>query len=322
MSGISWSPEDREVLLAAHHELLMAESQSEIETLDRRLANLPVGPKERHRERIGDAVLRTLRAHRRPQVFTEPIGDMRPSARAACQTLDPPVFSIQSSAVDSPTIFSRADAAAGTLQVRARTGWLNGERYPSSAQFILGYNTATASIGAPVAIPPHGPAVNLDVRVGLQIETIWENAPVEPGTAAHLIWTHKGNGDLPLRGTAAAWCRAGLTVVGAGGTRSGSSVEFVSEWRNRDGMDQEDRAPGGLVTLNHAVTISPELVVAGIFVDITCFAAAEESQADESDSAYAELKCRDGDGYPVPSRLRLDPERTRVRLCEMQVLGG
>jgi hypothetical protein len=321
MSESSWSPKDEEVLLGAHQEALMAESQSEIRTLGERLANLTIGPKERNRERIGDAVLRTLRAETRPQALTEPIGDMRPGALAQCQTLDPPVFSISSHEEESPTIFSRADAAARTLQVRARTGW-NGERYPSSAQFILGYNKATASLGAPIAIPPHGPAVILDVRVGLQIETIWSNAPVEPGTAAQLIWTHKGNGDLPLRGTAVAWCRAGLTLVGANGARSGRSVRFVSEWRNRDGQDQEDSAPGGLVTLNHAVAISSELVVAGIFVDVTCFAAAEESETNESDSAYAELKCRDGDGFPVPSRLRLDPQWTRVRLCEMPVLGG
>ena len=77
--------------------------------------------------------------------------------------------------------------------------------------------------------------------------------------------------------------------------------------------------PADLVTLSHAAAISSELVVAGIFVDITCLAAAEES-AHESDSAYAELKCRSGDGSPPPSRLRLDPERTRVRLCEMPVL--
>jgi hypothetical protein len=159
------------------------------------------------------------------------------------------------------------------------------------------------------------------VRVELQIETIWSHAPVAPGTAGYLIWTHAGDGGLPLRGTAVAWCRAGLTVLGAGGSRSRRSVEFVSGWVNRDGMDLEDRAPGGLVTLSHAAAISGELVVAGIFVDITCFAAAEQSQ-NESHSAYAELKCRSGDGYPVPSRVRLDLGRIRVRLCEMPLLLG
>lgn len=323
MADSSWTPKDEEVALAAHHEALMAESQSAINTLGERLASLPVGTAQPNRERIGRAVLRTLRAGTRPQALRDPIGDLRPGALARCQTLDPPVFSISipSEEDESSTTFARADAGEGTLEVRARTGW-NGERYPSSTQFILGYNRATASIGAAVPIPPHGPAVLLDVRVGLQIETNWSTPPVEPGDAADLIWTHEGNGDLPLRGTAVAWGRAGLTVVGANGARSGRSVTFVSEWRNRDGMDQEERAPEGLVTLGHTVAISPQLVVAGIFVDITCFAAAEESQANEEDSAYAEFKCRDGDGFPVPSLIRLVPERTRVRLCEMPVLGS
>jgi hypothetical protein len=85
-------------------------------------------------------------------------------------------------------------------------------------------------------------------------------------------------------------------------------------------MDLTDRATEGLVTLSHAVAISNELVVAGIFVDLSCFAAAEESHDDESDSAYAELKCRGGDGYPVPSHVRLAPERVTVRVCEMPIL--
>jgi hypothetical protein len=189
----------------------------------------------------------------------------------------------------------------------------------------LGFNTATAWIAAPIAIPPHGSATSalaniLDVRVELQVETVWHNAEVTVGSGADLIWTVAGSGDLPLRGTAVAWCRAGLTLLGAGGTRSRRSIEFVSGWVNRDGMDQEDRAAGGLVTLSHTVAISSELVVAGVFVDITAYAAAEESQANESHSAYAEIKCRNGDGFPVPSRLRLVPERTRVRLCEMPIL--
>jgi hypothetical protein len=322
MSDISWSAEDEEILLTANHELLMAESQSEIETLGKRLASLPVGPKERNRERIGDAVLGILRAERRPQVITEPTGDMRPSAYAHCKTLDQPVFSIESPQQESATIFSRANAGAGTLEVRARVGTLANVPYPSEMPSTLGFNRAAASIGVIIAIPEHGspthgPATFLDVRVELQIETIWEHAPVQPGTAGDLIWTLAGDSDLPLHGLAMARCHAGLTLLVSGGTRSRSSIEFVSGWRNHAGMGKEDRAPGGLVTLSHAVAISSELASAGIFVDITCVAEAEESQANPLDSAYAELKCRSGDGYPAPARLRLDPERTRVRLCEM-----
>ena len=322
MSDFSWSAQDEEILLAANHEVLMAESQSEIETLGKRLASLPVGPKERNRERIGDAVLGILRAERRPQVITEPTGDMRPSAVAHCQTLDQPVFSIQSPQQESSTIFSRANAEAGTLEVRARVGTLNGIHYPSEMPSTLAFNRATASIGAIIAIPPHGspthgPAAFLDVRVELQIEKIWEHAHPVKGTAGDLIWTKAGDSDLPLHGLAMAWCHAGLTLLVAGGTRSRRSIEFVSGWQNHEGMGIEDRTQEGLVTLSHAVAVSSELVVAGIFVDITCVATAEESQANVSDPAYAELKCRSGDGYPVPARLKLDPERLRVHLCEM-----
>jgi hypothetical protein len=314
-------PEDKKILLDVNRKVVMAESQSEIEILSERLANLPVGSKEENRERIGDAVLRTIRAERRPQVITEPIGDLR---LADCQTLDRPVFSIESAPQDDGTIFSLADAGAGTLEAAARVGVLNGVRYPSSEKFILPLNMATASIGAPIPIPPHGspaaaPAYALDVRVELQIEAIWSTAPVYPGRASDLTWIHPGDGNLPLRGNAAAWCHAGLTLVGSGGSSSRTSIKFVSGWVNRDGMDQEDHAPGGLVTLSHAVPITNALAVAGIFVDITCFAAAEDSP-DSNKAAYAELKCSRGGTYPVPSRLRLDPERVRIRLCEMPPL--
>jgi hypothetical protein len=328
MPDISWSPEDEEVLLAAQDEALTVEFQSEIETLDRRLANLPVGPKERNRDRIGDAVLGTLRAEIRPQVLMEPIGGMPLRVLARCKTLTRPVFSLQSPRVESQTIFSRANAGAATLQVRTRAGALNGQRYPSSDEmpFIMAFNKATAWIGAPVAIPPHGspthgPANILDVTVQLHVEQIWSNLPEPvPGRAADLIWTMAGNGDLPLRGTALAWCRAGLTLHGANGTRSRRSIGVVSGWVNRDGMEREDSAPEGLVTLNHAVAISSNLAVAGIFVDLSCFAAAEESEANVSDSAFAELKCMPGDGFPVPSHLRLDIEQIKIRLCEMPPL--
>ncbi|QUC59013.1 hypothetical protein IOD14_20725 [Streptomyces sp. A2-16] len=329
MSDISWSPEDEKVLLAAQHEVLMGESQSEIETLGERLANLPVGPKERNRERIGAVALGALGVE--PEVLAEPIGDMR---LAHCQALERPVFSLQSPEDESLTMFSRANAEAATLEVTARAGALNGQRYPSaeSTPPNSAFNTATAWIGAPVALPAHespipglpplahGPLI-LDVRVELQVEHTWSHAPVQRGTAANLVWTAPGSADLPLYGSARVWCRAGLTVHGAGGVRSRRSVIFVGERVNRSGKVTTDRTDDGLVTLSHAVAISSELVVAGIFVDITCFASAEESPENESDSAFAEFQCENRDGaFPPPSRLKLNPERVRVRLCELAAL--
>ena len=190
------------------------------------------------------------------------------------------------------------------------------------------FDTATAWIGAAIPIPPHGSPTHitrtlLDVSVELAIEQIWANVPEPvPANGSGLVLVSPGDGDrLPLRGNAVAWCRAGLTLYSEGGARSRRSAEIVSAWVNRDGSDLDDHAPSGTLNLHHAVTISRDLQVAGVFVDITCFAAAEIAENSQVLSAYADLKCRSGDGYPVPSQVRVDQEQVQIRICEMPDLA-
>ncbi len=323
MPEITWSQEDEEVLITAHRDMLRAETKSEVKTLSDRLKALPVGPKERNRERIGHAALHAIESARASRVTMESFGEPHMSRLVNCETLARPVFSLQSPQSESRTTFSLSDGAEETLEARARAGSLDGSKYPSSGEFILPLNTVTAWIGAPIAIPQHGTLMVLEVGIQLQIEQIWSSVSYPlPGKASDLLWVEHGNENLPLRGTAVAWCRAGLTLRGRNGAGSRKAIDFVSGWVNRDGMNQRVHAPEGLVRLSHTVAVSPELLVAGVFVDITCFAAAEESQTDASQSAYADLKCKRGDGFPVPSRLRLTPDQVRVRLCEMPLLRG
>ena len=137
-----------------------------------------------------------------------------------------------------------------------------------------------------------------------------------------MVLVSHGDGDrLPLRGNAVAWCRAGLTLYREGGARSRRSAEIVSAWVNRDGSDLDDHAPSGTLNLHHAVSISRDLQVAGVFIDITCFAAAEIAENPQVLSAYADLKCRSGDGYPVPSQVRVDQEQVQIRMCEIPDLA-
>jgi hypothetical protein len=315
-----WPADESAEIQARNHDALRADSRSEIEGFGRRVSSLPNLTADLNRARVGEA-LRGLMNSSRPSRIGGQAHDVHVGQLVDCQDLSRPTFSLQSDAITSLTEFSRADAQAGTLEVRARVGELNAEQYPSSNDFpfIMGFNRSAAWIGAPVSIPPHEPPVQattvLNAKVSLRLENIWSSAPVEQGAGSDLIWTSQGDGNLPLRGNALAWCSAGLTILGPDGVRSRKSLRFVFGWENRDGGDLDDLAPQGLITLEHSVAIGDQLQVAGLFVDVFCFAAAEVSQDGSLSSAYAELKCRSGDGFPVPSRLRLDLESLRVRLC-------
>ncbi len=329
MPGGSLSAEDEEFLLATNREVVEAESQLKIETIKGRLSSLPVGSTEQNRERIGETLIRAIMAELRPLAASETVSQPEALGRTACQVLERPVFSIQSPVEESRTTFSGANAAAGTLEFQARAGAINGIRYPSSNSDFLGmaYNHTSASIGAAVALPPHGliPGyiATLEVTIELQIEQVWDTVPEPlPGSASHLQWVAKGGADLPLRGSAIAFSTVGLTLHGAAGSHSRTQVDLVSSWVNRDGGNLIDSAPEGVVKLSHSAVIPGGLVVAGIFVDATCHAIAEEFLADVNKIAYAELKCRGDDiAYPVPSRLRLIPERTELVFCERPLLA-
>jgi hypothetical protein len=316
--------EHAEVFGGSHDEVVLAETDEQVQTLAERLSQVPFEARE-HREQVGAAMLGALRGGRGA---AEPFG-LTTVAVDTCRSLPSPTFSMGSSPSDTDTSYSLADHQAGTLRVRARTGVWGGVPYPGEeGSFLMPFNTANAWIGAAIPIPPHGSPTHvtrtlLDVSVELFIEQIWANVqePV-PGTGGDLVLVTPGDGDqLPLRGNAVAWLRAGLTLYTEGGARSRRSAEIVSAWVNRDGSDKDDHSSAGTLNLRHAVIISPALEVAGVFVDLTCFAAAEIAGDPQVLSAYADLKCRSGDGYPVPSQVRVEQEQVQIRMCELPDLA-
>lgn len=234
------------------------------------------------------------------------------------RTLDP-VFSIESAPLsESPsgklTRYANANANARTLDVGAATGQLGGDRYPSSETFILGFNRASASIGAAVQLGSHGPGATLEVIVQLEILS-WPDLPAATftGSGLGLLYVNRGSEDLPLRGTSVAWCRAGLSIVGRGGKSSGVGTKIASTYVNRDALSRVDGAPDGLIHLSHRVVLHPELIVAGIFINLSAFAGAEESET-PFQSAFAQMNAFPGAFPPfIPSRLQVKGIDARIR---------
>ena len=308
-----------------HLASLEAEAATELRILGAALGGVRGPDDGSGDDRTGEAALRTLAALRR----SAPARAGLPRALAErCRSLLVPHFTVESAphvaynTAGNVLTFTRADASEGTLEVAAATGEFGGVRWPSSYTFILGLNSAEASLGGMLTIPPHDAGAVLTVSVRLQVEQIYFGGNTGPGTAASLLHVQRGDGDLPLRGTAVGWCRAGLTLRGdAGNART--VLEFVSEWSNRDGMQSTDHAPGGVVPLSLTVALSPATSTLGIFVDVTCFAAAEETE-EPFQSAFTVFECRnkpleDITGLPVfPSRLRV--AEATARLCELPVL--
>jgi len=218
--------------------------------------------------------------------------------------------------------FTRATAAARTLEVAAATGEFGGVRWPASENFIFGLNRAQASIGGVLTIPPHGDGAVLTVSVRLHVEHLLFGGGSTPGTASALLDVFRGDGDLPLRGTAVGYCHAGLSLHGATGSAR-TAVEFVSKWVNRDGAESEDRAPGGVVHLSKTIALKPETSTVSVFVDARCVAGAEESP-EPFLTGFTVFECRDKPvevstgSYVQPSRLRVG--LVTARLCELPVL--
>jgi hypothetical protein len=136
--------------------------------------------------------------------------------------------------------------------VAAATGEFGGDAWSSSETFLVGFNRSLASLGGVIDTPGHGEGAVLTVSVQLGVEQIVFGGDTIPGTAGALLHTVKGDGNLPLRGTAAGWCRARLSLHGNEASAQ-TGVEFVSGWVNRDGSDKQDRAPGGRVYLTRTV---------------------------------------------------------------------
>jgi hypothetical protein len=93
---------------------------------------------------------------------------------------------------------------------------------------------------------------------------------------------------------------------------------------NRDGAESDDRAPGGVIFRNIIVALGPETSTLAVFVDLTCFAGAEEDQ-EQFLSGFTVFECRDkpveeiNGIYVPPSRLRL--RQVAAKLCQLPVLS-
>lgn len=315
---------DRESLLAGHLALADREALEALEMRTKALGSAARLAEGRDRSRIGAEALRGA-ASLWPGTTDLIKGVELPN----CSDLASPTFDIESPAseVQNETgdviRSTRADASQLVLEVAAATGEFGVGRWPSSESFILGFNRSQASIGGLLSIPDHAEGAALTVTVELAVEQLVFGGDVLLGTAASLLATYSGDGDLPLRGTAVAWCRTGLSIHGnEGSARTG--VEFVSSWQNRDGAKTHDRAPGGIVELTLVAALGPSTSAVSVFVDVSCFAGAEETEEPESYSAFALFECRDkpvteiNGSWVPPSRLRV--RRTSARICQLPVL--
>lgn len=323
------SEEEHDALLAGHIEAIDPESVIELQVLGEALKVVLAQSETSRGDRTGEAVLRTVRQIRLPS--SERIAALEKVSLTGvdCVRLDPPRFEIQSpeQKVLNPAgkvlTFTRASASTGTLEVAAATGEFGGVRWPSSDSFLVGFNQARASIGGVLSIPAHDAGSLLFVQLRLCVEQILFGGGTTPGTASSLLSTFRGDGDLPLRGTALGWCDASLSLYGAeGSARAGGT--FVSEWVNRDGADSEDSAPGGMVYLATVAALAPETSSVGIFVDVRCLSAAEETQ-EQFQTGFALFECRDKPvdeitgAYAFPSRLRIC--QVEAELCEVPYLS-
>lgn len=313
------SAQDHDLLCDGDSAVTGLERQADLRTFADALETVSAQANALGMEASGESFLNAVRALR----------SGRSTHRAAgCRDLDSPRFTIRSPTEDVRNTagkvmrFSRADPPARTLEVAAAVGQFGGIRWPAEGTFILGVNSAEARIGGLLALPPHGLGTTLSVSVQLQAEYVLFDGSTTPATATSLLPLLRGAGDMPLRGAVAGWARAGLRLHAAGGS-SGTSVEFVSKWANRDGSNSQDNAPGGRVNLRHMVAVSPQTSSVAVFVGLECFAAAEETD-ELFRGGFSLFECRDKPVgeltgvYVPPARFRV--RRVTAELCELPVL--
>lgn len=316
--------DDRAALLAGH---LSSTERADLDTLELHAAALGAATatdQRAERIRLGADGLRTLRSlHPSPNDLVQEF-DL-----PNCTDIGPPAFDIESPAVttrnDTGQVIrsTRASASGRTLEVAAATGAFGLGRWPSSETFLLGFNRSSASIGGVLMIPAHADGAVLSVTVGFAVDQLVYGGGVIPGTGASLLATSQGDGDLPLRGTAVAWGRAGLSFHGEAGSAR-SSVEFVSSWVNRDGAQTQDGAPSGTFELTQLASLGASTSAVSVFIDVECFAGAEETEDPRSYSSFALFECRDKPVTEVTG-LWLPASRLRVsgvsaKLCQLPVL--
>ena len=301
------STAERDTLLAGHIETLSHESDRQLGMYGEVLRGF-MDQTDSPRERIGQAVLRNIGSVQQISSVMVPSHESAVSA-ASCILLWFPEFSIQSpEQATDVTLFTRANASHGTLEIATATGQsvLDGSRWPPHENFILGFNQSQAAI--------------LTVSAELHVELVgYDGTALSPESAANLLYVQHGSEDLPLRGAAISWCTAGLSLHGTHGSAR-NTVDFVSQYSNSDGMVAHDLAPNGIFHLVNTVRLAPETLNLSVFVDATCFAGAEEAES-KFDSSFAIFDCRNkpvGDGiglyYQPPARLRV--HRMSALLCE------
>ncbi len=323
----SLTEDEMAVLVDGHSESISNESASQLQTLETALSAVDAEREASKPERTGRAVLRTLRAIGQSSMPAPAIVSELAGLLTTCSSLGPPRFRFQSrDAVtrnDNGNVvtFSRARASARTLELSAVVGEFGLVRWPSSETFIFGWNRSQASIGGLLRIPAHGEGTLLTVSVQLRVENVQFDGSVTLGTASNLLQPIQGDGNLPLRGGALGWCNAGLSLHGATGSAR-TTLQFVSEWVNRDGADSLDRAPGGVFTLSNTVALGPSTSLLSIVVDAEAFAGAEESE--QLLGGFTAFECRvrpvqEVNGIWLPPA-RLHVARVDALLCEIPVL--
>lgn len=326
------SKEDQQVLLEGHQEFMAARQTEALETQARALEPILSAAGKDRDDRTGDAVLATFNALRVPDAgLVAPPRAHDDDCRELVSRffIESPVEDVRNNS-GNVLRFSRANAGARTLEIAAATGEFGGVRWPSSEQFILGLNRATATLGGVIDIPqPQGPLPALShgsiltVEVEFSIDYVLFDGTTTPAPGASpLLHALKSSANLPLRGTAVGKGRAGLSLHGSGSS-SATGIEFVSAWANRDGSDSEDLTVNGRFTLSHTVALGTGTSSVAVFVDATCFSLAEETD-EPFQSAFTVFECRNKPltevtgSYVYPARLRLS--RVDARLCELPIV--
>jgi hypothetical protein len=315
------STTDRDALLASHLETVNHEYARHLKMYGEALHGL-LDRADSPRERIGQAVLRNIGSVQQLSSVRAPSYESAGSADN-CILLWFPQFSMQSpEQVADVTQFTRANASHGTLEIATASGQsaIDGSRWLPREEFILGFNQSQAAIGSILPILPHGEGAILTVSAELYVDLVaYDGTTLPPEPAANLLYAQPGSEDLPLRGAAVSWCTAGLSLHGSQGSAR-NTIDFVSSYANSDGQVTHDLAPDGKFSLVNSVRIAPETLNLSVFVDVTCFAGAEQDES-QYKSSFAVFDCRNkpvGEGigcyYLPPARLRV--HRISARLCE------
>jgi hypothetical protein len=315
------STADRDALVAGHLETVSQESARRLERYGRALQGL-LDLTDSPRERMGQAVLHNIGSAQQSSAALAPSNEGAGTA-GNCILLAFPIFTMQSpDQLADVTQFARANASHGTLEVATASGQsaLDGSRWLPREDFILGFNQSQTAVGSILPVLPHGEGAILTVSAEIHVDLVaYDGTDSSPESAANLLYAQHGSEDLPLRGAAISWGTAGLSLHGSQGSAR-STVDFVSNYSNSDGVVKRDLAPSGIFNLVTSVRLAPETLNLSVFVDATCFAGAEQD-ASQYKSSFALFDCRNkqvgqdiGLYYMPPARLRVF--RMIALLCE------